>query len=345
MKMFGNVGNIMKDSVKEGNPKKLKEHSDILYYFMILLLIGILVGLFYYKYRSFINVICYPYSFPIGMMNSISGHGIGFCYESQSADGKLSNDMGDELDHTFGSGILTKNQVKNVAKIIKSNVSHIDSSQGMSMSAVQSSNIKVNIDMDWYENAVNVNPLWAGGAEGTERTQTLFCKPKVTQNIKGFLSKESKITNENKDKIVKEITGHISTNLSEMGNKESRHSGQILASNEVKNKIFSSIDNEIRSMSTMNARSNNTINYVDNWGICYKGKSNNIKQETQIDLVSKNVIKVTTELIMKNNTKIKSNLDVTINRVDNRTALVAFLLNFIVIYLFFSTLYKIFRKR
>ena len=32
-----NVTNIMKGAVKEGNPKKLKEHSDILYYFMILL--------------------------------------------------------------------------------------------------------------------------------------------------------------------------------------------------------------------------------------------------------------------------------------------------------------------
>lgn len=337
MKMLGNVTNLMSSSVNKGTVK-VKKHADLLYYFMILLLIGILVGLFYYKYRSFINVICYPYSFPIGMMNSISGNGLGFCYKSQSADGVLSNDMGDEIDHTFGSGILTKNQVKNVAKIIKNNISEIDNAESMKMASIQSSDVDLKIDLNWYENAIQINPSWHG--EGTKRM--VFCKPNVSQNISGFLSRESKISNENKDNIVNEISGHISTNLNEMGNKESNHEGQILSSNEVKNKIFSSIDNEIRNMSAMDVKTNNTIKYTDNWGICYDGKSNNIKQDTQVELVSKNIIKVTTELIMKNNTKINSDLDVTINRVDNRTALVAFLLNFIVLYLFISTILKIF---
>ena len=95
--------------------------------------------------------------------------------------------------------------------------------------------------MNWYRDAVRINPLWAGGDEGTDRKPIVFCSPKIVQNIRGFLSRESGITNEKKDEIINEISGYISTNLNEMGNKESMHSGEILASNEVKNKFTHTI--------------------------------------------------------------------------------------------------------
>ena len=125
-----------------------------------------------------------------------------------------------------------------------------------------------------------------------------------------------------------------------MGNKDSPHEGEIIGSNENRNLLLSNIKNQITNISNMVSQNSSSINYKDNWGICNKdGEANTIRQTTDVNFLSNNIIKTTTELMMKNNTKIKSSINVTINRVSYRVAFTAFLLNFVCIYIFLSIIF------
>ena len=314
-----------------------KTHNVISIIIFIVLIIS-LGALFYFKRDFFRNLVCYPYSFPIGILNSLSGNRIGFCYKSDSKSNKLK--PGDEkIDHEFGSGILTKNQVRDINRLISKRVNNVQNIEIAKQFADQVADINIKKDYIWLGRVVKNNPQW-GRKDKDGFPNVLFCQPKIDQTITQTIDRSTLITDKDQNEIINKIAGSVSTTQREMGNKDSPHQGEIIGSNENRNSLLSNIKNQIINISEMNSKNSSSIKYKDNWGICNKdGESSTIRQETDVKFLSNNIIKTTTELMMKNNTNIKSNLNVTINRVSYRVAFLAFLLNFVCIYIFLSIIF------
>tara|TARA_B100002051_G_C16733059_1_gene639457 strand:+ start:1795 stop:2820 length:1026 start_codon:yes stop_codon:yes gene_type:complete len=330
----------LKDTTNIANLPYSNESKTFNMVFIIICIVLIisLGALFYFKRDFFRNLVCYPYSFPVGILNSLSGNRIGFCYESESKSNKL-KPGDDKIDHEFGSGILTKNQVRDINRLISKRVNNVHNIEIAKQYANQVADINVKKDYKWLGRVVKNNPQW-GRTDKDGFPNVLFCQPKIDQTITQTIDRSTSISDKDQNEIINKIAGNVSTTQREMGNKDSPHEGEIIGSNENRNLLLSNIKNQITNISNMVSQNSSSINYKDNWGICNKdGEANTIRQTTDVNFLSNNIIKTTTELMMKNNTKIKSSINVTINRVSYRVAFTAFLLNFVCIYIFLSIIF------
>ena len=181
------------------------------------------------------------------------------------------------------------------------------------------------------------------------------CCPVVDQTTNIRVSSWNESIERDTEEIYNEIDLHIQNNLIEQGSEEASDTEvSVLSSLEIRSVLKQKIREIIRNTSQQNVTISQGLNYTDRYGRCehvmdrdgkwwYQPKT--LQQSIDIDVLSRNIIESTNRLIMKNKHKIDAETTVVVQRITNYRVIVAsLLLNIAVCYMIYK-LFALFLER
>mgnify|MGYP005644574007 CR=1 FL=1 len=290
----------------------------------------------------FINTICNPIAFPIGIINNMI-YTIPFCYdETESKLDKEKQKVTDSeslskfmLDQVSGDYIKTGSKVQ----ILNNDIHNVIQNHAQTESVSQDSTIHANINLDF-----TIQPELSELKYPETDIPMYNCFTRVNQ--KGYL----KITAMNnfsdiqKEEIVNKVKAHVSDNLKEMGAEEVDIDANVTTMNKIDNLLINNVTNEVNQIITQNSVISTGLNYTDHYGVCdTNGGPKVLEQKNELETISKNIIKSTIKTIMENDNVIKTINNIKINRVDRTSIFFAILLDIFCIFICYY-LFKMFLK-
>ena len=329
--------------------------------------------------RFFRDVVCAPYTIPIGIIN-YNVKTLGMCSktstkeldinESTETSVSYSGSIGHSgEDLTSQSDYLVLNQA--IQKIL------IDASNKETRNVSTESIVTVNCPRgelnddpegeynDWL---VNQSEKKIGNDGKTYDLQMFGCCPSVNQTSNITVITFDSITEDHYESIYNELDLHIENTLTETGSDTpSNMDMSVLSGMYIRNILKQSIKSTIRNQTGQNVNVNLTMDYTDRYGRCSYdydangyliveetacnerglcgGKPKVLKQTVDIEILTKNIIDTSMGLVMRNMNTIDSKTSVTVNRITNyRVIVVSLLLNVIIIFLLFK-LFGMFLRR
>jgi hypothetical protein len=329
--------------------------------------------------RFFRDVICAPYSIPIGLIN-YNVRTLGICSETS----KKELDIRETTDHD----VVYSGALENSAEDLTSKSDYSVLNQAIQNILTDASNKETRVVS--AESTVTVNcPLVLPpeedpygeytkllrdigekkmGDDGKMYELQMFgCCPDVNQTTNITVITFDNITEEHYESIYNELDLHIENTLTETGSDTpSNMDMSVLSGMYIKNVLKQSIKSQIENQTNQNVNVNLTMDYTDRYGRCAYdyddngylivgktscnrglcgGKSKVLKQTVDIEILTKNIIETSMKLIMTNKNTIDSETTVTVNRITNyRVIVVSLLWNIIILFLLFK-LFGMFLRR
>jgi hypothetical protein len=330
--------------------------------------------------RFFRDVICAPYSIPIGLIN-YNVQTLGICSETV----KKELDIKESTEHD----VLYSGSVGNVRpdlsslseySVLNQAIQNIltKASNRSSKSAVANTTFNrrcspilpleedpdASYTVDLQENKTEKRI----GTDGKlYELQTFGCCPVVEQTTNITFITFDNISEEDYENIYNEIDLHVENKLSETGSSNPSSSRMsVLSKMDIKNILKQNIKSQIDNVSNQVVEVSMEIDYTDRYqrceydfdengylmvdktncnnGLC-SGNPKVIKQIIEIEALSKNIINTSMGLVMENINKVDSKTDVTVNRITNyRVIVVSLLWNIIVIFILMK-LFGMFLRR
>jgi hypothetical protein len=329
--------------------------------------------------RFFRDVICAPYSIPIGLIN-YNVKTLGMC----SKTSKKELDIRESTDHDVsysgsvghsGEDITSKSDYSVLNQAIQNILT--DASNKETRTVVAESTVTVNCPPvlsleedpdDEYTIVLEDKMEKKIGNDGRMYDLALFrCCPRVQQTTNITVITFDNITEEHYESIYNELDLHIENTLTETGSDTpSNMDMSVLAGMDIKSVLKQQVKSQIENQTNQNVNVNLTMDYTDRYGRCAYdyddngyliveetscngggciGKSKVLKQTVDIEILTKNIIDTSMVLIMKNKNTIKSETNVTVNRITNyRVIVVSLLWNVIILFLLFK-LFGMFLRR
>jgi len=283
------------------------------------------------------NVMCYDFTFPIGMINSLITT-IDFCSDISTDSTDLSNDNTD-----FKSALKTGSDIDVLNESITHTLIHNFQQQHISQTTTNKAVIKnphglgdengcltcghnpTKAQLDNFsvlsENENTPYKLPTRNV-GSNPVKSYFCDTRIDQTSNQTLTKIAEISTEVKHDIIDQITGHISDTLSKRGSSKDNIDATIKVISNVHNKLVENIDTSVNQITDQDINVILDITYIDNYGVCAieNGKSTGkiIKQKNDVKTISKNIINTTIDIIMENDVSIDSETNTVINNITNR---------------------------
>jgi hypothetical protein len=287
------------------------------------------------------NVMCYDFTFPIGMINSLITT-IDFCSDISTDSAELSN-----KNTSFNSSLKTGSKIDILNQSITNLIQDNFSEQSISQTASNYAEIKTPHGMgdengcmncghtptkeqqDNYsvlsenQNAPYQLPSRKFGSHKVKKGGSYFCDPIIKQNSTLQAVQLTDISTDVKQKIINKITGHVKDTLSERGSSKENMDISVGIIANIHDQLIENIDTSVHQITDQDVNVNLDLTYIDNYGVCginEDGKSIGkvITQENDIKAISKNIINTTIDTIMENDTSIEAESNVTINNITNR---------------------------
>ena len=327
--------------------------------------------------RFFRDVICAPYSIPIGLIN-YNVKTLGMC----SKTSKKELDIRESTDHDVaysgsvghsGEDITSKSDYSVVNQAIQNILTDASNKETRNVSAESTTTVNCRLPFDEDPNDEYTTLLGNHGEKkmGNDgrmyELQMFGCCPDVNQTTNITVITFDNITEEHYESIYNELDLHIENTLTETGSDTpSNMDMSILSGMYIKNVLKQNIKSQIENQTNQNVNVNLTMDYTDRYGRCAYdyddngylivgetscgedkcgGKSKVLKQTVDIEILTKNIIETSMKLIMTNKNTIKSETNVTVNRITNyRVIVVSLLWNIIILFLLFK-LFGMFLRR
>ena len=323
------------------------------------------------------DVICAPYSIPVGLINTFTDYKFDFCYETEQKSLSIdSANMPHHSDTTTGKvqfirpdmnvNVETKAISNLVNDFVGDNVQISTANQTIDQMATVScdNNLFDKIEMcngdneciktvkkesrDWIkERKKRDNEYWT---YKKDKIKSYGCCPTVDQ--KGVIEHVSSntITTKKIEEVLNDVKTEVEGTLKETGVKQAQMDAVINTQTTQESNMTSSVNNSINQFINQNTHIGQGIKYIDNYGVCDPKRSIKyneptgivLKQRGKAEALSKNIIDTSIDMFMKNKVESKASSEVLIDRLGNYRIIVGSLLwNAILIYLLFKIIKKI----
>ena len=331
--------------------------------------------------RFFRDVICAPYSIPIGLIN-YNVKTLGMC----SKTSKKELDIRESTDHDVsysgsvghsGEDITSKSDYSVLNQAIQNILTDASNKETRTVSAESTVTVNCPPVLSLEEDPKmeytkllrrDIGEKKMGDDGKMYELQMFGCCPDVNQTTNITVITFDNITEEHYESIYNELDLHIENTLTETGSDTpSNMDMSVLAGMDIKSVLKQSIKSQIENQTNQNVNVNLTMDYTDRYGRCAYdyddngyliveetwcplpglcgGKSKVLKQTVDIEILTKNIIDTSMKLIMTNKNTIKSETNVTVNRITNyRVIVVSLLWNVIILFLLFK-LFGMFLRR
>ena len=304
------------------------------------------------------DVICAPYSIPIGLINKKKP--LDMCGVTSKKELDIHETSTGNIGYSGSIGTVKED----VSSITKYNVLN----QAIQDVLRRNSNI-INMDIN-TENTANIScPLTVPLSEdptmayntrirniktkkvnkdGSIAELPVFgCCPRPYQLSSIKVYKENSNIEKDVEDIFNEIDLHIQNNLTEQGSEETTNAEvNVLSSVEIQSILKQKIRENITNTINQNVRVSQGLNYKDRYQRCeyYMDTNGNwyadskiLKQLIDIDILSRNIIESTNSLVFNNKNKIDASTSVVVKRLTNYRVIVAsLLLNIAVCYILYK---------
>tara|TARA_Y100000389_G_C17433612_1_gene504178 strand:+ start:830 stop:1861 length:1032 start_codon:yes stop_codon:yes gene_type:complete len=306
-----------------------------------------------------VEVMCAPYSLPIGLINHLDIITIDSCYNITKKELDLKETT--EYNSVFTGELGTqKSDLSNISdfSILNRNVMNILDSEkqisNINITAKNSANVECPFETregdDNFENFMKTENL-TRKYKGID-VPVYHCCPKVNQSTTIQIVTINKLSKKKSKQIISDIEAHITNTTMELkgGVDEVNVDAQVKSSNKVQNDLVNNIQNQILQANSQNINIHQGLEYIDRYGMCdpttfnpmtgnVSGKT--LKQSIDIKALSMNIIDSSIKIMMENNVKIKSDTTVKINRVGNyRIIVLSMIWDCILIYMIFKAIQK-----
>jgi len=306
-----------------------------------------------------VEILCAPYSIPIGLINHLGIITIDSCYNITKKELDLKEET--EYNSVFTGELGTqKSDLSNISdfSIVNRNVmSILDSEKQISNINITAKNkAKIDCPFEAREGDESLNNFMK--TENLTRKYkgidipAYHCCPNVNQSITIQVVTVNQLSKEKINNVISEIEAHITNTTMELkgGADEVNVDAQVRSSNKVQNDLINNIQNQILQANNQNINIHQGLEYIDRYGMCdpttfnpmtgnVSGKT--LRQSIDIKALSMNIIDSSIKIMMENNVKIKSDTTVKINRVGNyRIIVLSMLWDCFVFYILFKFIQK-----
>ena len=267
--------------------------------------------------------ICYEYSYPFGMINSIINYI--FKYNICSDDSDITGGCEDIMDcedlNTDIANILQQHMTINNSRSI--------SSQSINYTftgAVPGGDVPNQILVDLGNKGINVS-------QG-DKNQEFGCNSNISQLSTEISANSDEMNDRISSEILNKINSKIDKHQEQLGYSPNAIATSVRNTMKNNNALLSHITTKTKSFIEQSQISTQKINYIDNYrkcGINDKGDivGNNIAQKVDIKSISRNIVKTTIQQLMKNDVDLRYSTSTKITKVTSRIIFFSLLLNLI----------------
>jgi hypothetical protein len=308
--------------------------------------------------QFFKDVICAPYSIPMGIIN-YKVKTIGFCSTTSKKDLEIKDvtETNVEYSGTVGqqssSGdveISTEYKLLNIAiQDVLMEAKNAGTTSVLTDTNFQKNCLSVDDDPVYQRNLISNNSIKKINDNGEIQELPIFgccSEHTIEQTTNINVVRFDEINDNQVDQIYNEIEAYIQTTLTEVGSETQSDTRSSILSKLISRSILKQhIRNEVLNITDQLVSVDMNVNYTDRYGRCDYDKDNqgwyvkgkNFKQTINIEVLSKQIIDSSISLIMRNINNMSSDTDVVIQRITNyRIIVVSILWNIIVIYILFK---------
>ena len=297
------------------------------------------------------DVICAPYSIPIGLINSKKP--LKFCSDTSKKELNI-KDISD-VNKVFSGRIGTQSgeassftDYEVLSQAIQNILRDIKVSSQVSVAAINSAEINCPFadpnDLNYSQMMNNLTKKVKGNDGKFYNVPVYGCCPQVDQSISLNVDTYENATFDDYESIFNEIEINIENTLNEQWSDEPSNTRVgVLSTNQVKSQLISNIQEKITSTTNQNLNIKQALTYRDQYGMCEQKMDENgrpisvskrLKQTIEIDVLAKNIIHSSAKIIMNNKVEVESKTTVTIQRLTNyRIIVISLLWNVIVLFL------------
>ena len=305
--------------------------------------------------KFMIDVICAPYSIPIGIINSKKP--LDMCgtttkkelkleevsKKSKGYSGRIGTQREDitsftnyEVLNRAIQDILKRHENTSQQSVITSQKATVDNSQ-----LVVPLSEDPNSVYDTKLNLVKETKEYEDGT--TEELSSFKCNTAVSQETNITVSSWGSISEKDIEDIYNEVNLNIENTLIEQGGKGLTNTrASVTSSMSMKNILKQKIREVIQNTTRQNINASQGLNYIDRYGRCehtinelgyWVSNPKVLKQTITLDMLSKNIIESTNKLIMNNQNQMNSKTKTVINRITNyRVIVMSLLCNVVICY-------------
>ena len=328
--------------------------------------------------RFFRDVICAPYSIPIGLIN-YNVKTLGMCSKTSKKELDIMESTEHDVSYSgsvghSGEDITSKSDYLVLNQAIQNILTDASNKETRNVSAESTTTVdclfslEEDPDEEYISVLEDISEKKIGNDGRTYDLAVFQCCPTVQQTTNITVITFDNITEEHYESIYNELDLHIENTLTETGSDTpSNMDMSVLSGMYIKSVLKQSIKSQIENQTNQNVNVNLTMDYTDRYGRCVYdydengyliveesscnddgqciGKSKVLKQTVDIEILTKNIIDTSMKLIMTNKNKIDSKTTVTVNRITNyRVIVVSLLWNVIILFLLFK-LFGMFLRR
>ena len=309
-----------------------------------------------------IDVICAPYSIPIGLINSKKT--LSMCGKTTKKELKLeetttmskaykgrvgtqTEDVSSNTDYSVLNlaiqDILRRNQNITTHNITANNTATINCDTVVPISIDPRATYDKKLKGFNRDGIPNTYEIKTNDDGTTIKLQSFGCCPILHQSTTISVSSWEEIKEEDIYDIYNEIDLNIENTLVEQGGEPVQGTqASVLSRLDIKSVLVQKIREVITNTTNQNISITQKLDYTDRYQRCEHHKDEEglwyvqpkiLKQSITIDVLAENIINSTNELIMKNKTKVDSKTKTVVYRVTNyRVIVVSLLCNVIICY-------------
>ena len=165
------------------------------------------------------------------------------------------------------------------------------------------------------------------------------CCPYFSQEAVEKIVVVNEVNEDQKIEMVNKIKAKVTDNLKTQGRTDVDIKARVDNMNRIQSTLISNVDSKVSQFISQQSVSDQEIVYKDNMGVCFEGAPRVMEQKSILESLSMNIITSTIDIIMKNDTKIKSTTDTTMTGISNWVILGSMIVDiicFIICYFIFK---------
>ena len=247
----------------------------------------------------FVNVLCYPYSFPFGIINEYLDSipflnnyidSIPFCYDETHKGLDINKKKNKDIYHTFDttedkdrlkkdmkSGVKLDIMNQKISNIIKKNSQFSSTTQITDQTATiknqwidTSDKNTIDEQVKRYQDILknHKRPFYNKKTKKLEYVQSYFCNTNVHQTSNEKIVKINKIDSKDKEEIVNHVRAHVVDHLQEMGAEEVAIKASARTIDKMHNTLLNQIDTTVEQVTHQLSIVSSNIHYIDRYGYC-----------------------------------------------------------------------------
>ena len=258
----------------------------------------------------FLDVLCYPTTFPIGMITNYV-YQLDFCYDTDDRETKIKGeDSKVNIDQRKSSSNLISGTQLNMLNQEFNDIM-LDNTQSTTIKQIVNQKIKTDCDFTGIEDNKLIDKVNSKG-------QPMYgCCPYFSQEAIEKIVVINEVNEDQKIEMVNKVKAKVTDNLKQQGRTDVDIKARVENMNKIQSTLISNIDSKVSQFISQQSVSDQEIVYKDNMGVCYDGAPRIMEQKSILESLSMNIITSSIDIIMKNDTKIKSTTDTTVTGISN----------------------------